>query len=496
MPRLTRPEFAQSLKDKKIDVGGAAADPKLAGVDVAKADLNHDGKIAGADEAAALFRQVDRYDSNGDANSVELTSSAGAPTKAAAVATALVSRAVFDVNEPKPPKDAALKTAFAATGSLPLTTGATGDRAVAVQYALARLGFAVGAVDGQFGPGSARALKAFQATASLPQTGIVDQATLSALDGKLSSTELRTPAEVSGDPLAYLSNHAALGLAKLPALVDTSKPANWNHPEIQKDYGAFVANYWDTLKTNHLECDCKTLSLFVMDQFRAKVKSDLGVQLPRPAGLPESTWIAATAANPKGFFSRFETLATVRPGYANAQAIQKLDPNASMIAGVNVRYGGVDANMASRAVKVTMPWKASTDNGGDQTKPEIPVQQLTPGDVLFIDHTGDGRVDHMANVIKVNRDPAGKVTSLVLATGSFDDMKDADGSTAPRSLGEVNNYAEEVTVGLDGNGRVTSSQVTWSSEPSWLSDGRYSARTLLMEMRPGGMISVGRWAQP
>jgi len=227
------------------------------------------------------------------------------------------------------------------------------------------------------------------------------------------------------------------------------------------------------------------------------VKTDLGVQLPRPAGLPASTWVASTAAKPNGFFSRFDQLTNgVRPGYGNAQAIQRLDPKASMLAGTNVRYAGVDANMASRAVKVTIPWSAARDNGGDQQVPEIPVQQLNPGDVIFIDHTGDGRVDHMANVVKVNKDAAGKVTSLVLATGSFDDMKDADGATAPNSLAEVNNYAEEVTVTLDAAGKVASSQVTWSSEPAWLAAGRYSARTLLMEMKPGGKISVGRWAQP
>lgn len=206
--------------------------------------------------------------------------------------------------------------------------------------------------------------------------------------------------------------------------------------------------------------------------------------------------MAATAANPKGFFSRFETLAQVRPGYENAQAIQRLDPKASMLAGVNLRYPGVDANMASRAVKVSIPWSAARDNGGDATKPELPVGQLTPGDVLFIDHTGDGRVDHMANVVTVNRDAAGKVTSMVLATGSFDDMKDADGATAPNSLGEVNNYAEEVTVTFDATGKVTSSKVTWSSEPAWLTESRYAARNLLMELKPGGIIAVGRWAQP
>ncbi|MFO0600931.1 MAG: peptidoglycan-binding domain-containing protein [Myxococcaceae bacterium] len=495
--KLTRADFTQSLQDKKIDVGPAKADPALAGVDVAKADLNHDGKIAGAAEAAALFKEVDRYDTNGDAASIALTGTTGAATRAAQVATALQARAVFDSAEPPALvlNDAALKNAFSAAGSVPLARGTNGDRAMAVQYALARLGVPVGTVDGKFGPGTERAVKAFQTSAGLPSTGIVDAATLGALDAKAAALDLRTPAEKSGDPLAYLAK-AAVDLPKLRPLSDRSKPADWNHPEIQKAYGEFVANFWEQAKANRVECDCKTLSLFFMDSFRTKVKADLGVQLPKPAGLPQATWTAATPSNTRGFFSRFETLAQVRPGYDNAQALQRLDPKASMLAGVNVRYGGVDANMAARAVKVTQPWTASRDNGGDQRVPELAVNQMNPGDVIFIDHTGDGRNDHMANVVKIDRDAAGKVKSMVLATGSFDDMKDADGSTAPNSLGEVNNYTEEVTVTFDDAGKVTSSQVTWSSEPSWLVESRYSARTLLMEMRPGGKISAGRWAQP
>lgn len=489
--RLTRSEFTQSLQNKKIDVNEAAADPKLAGLDVARADLNRDGKISTPDEAVALFKEVDRFDRNGDSGSIALTTPTGSATRAAALVTALQSRAVFEVKDPL--RDAALQTVFAAAGSLPLARGARDDRAVAVQYGLARLGFAVGTVDGQFGPGTERAVKAFQTASQLPATGVVDQATVNALDAKLAATELRTPAEVSGDPLAYLGNHAALGMAKLAPLSDRSKPADWNHPEVRQAYGQFVAAYWEHCKTNRVEADCKTLSLFLMDQFRNKVKTDLGVQLPRPPGLPASSWSAATSTNTRGFFSRFESLAGVRPGYEHAQAIQRLDPKASMMAGTNLRYAGVDANMASRAVKVTIPWSAERDNAGDTRAPELPVDQLTPGDVIFMDHTGDGHVDHMANVVKVERDAAGKVTQLVLATGSFDDMKDGDGATAPNGLHEVNNYTEEVTVQFDGAGKVSSSKVTWSSEPAWLAGSRYSARTLLMEMKPGGKMSVGRW---
>lgn len=497
--KLTRNEFQQSLQGKNIKVADAAADPKLAGVDVAKADLNRDGKISGDAETAALFKTVDAYDRNGDAASIATTDANNVQTRAGAVATALVARSVFDVAEPAPVgnfSDAALKNTFKGASSLPLSRSMNDDRTFAVQYALARLGGEVGTVDGKFGPGTERAVKAFQTSAGLPATGSVDLATLNALDAKLKSTELRTPAEVSGNPLKYLAEQA-VALPKLKAITDRSKPVDWNHPEIQKQYGEFVAGHWEQLKTNRVESDCKTLSLFLMDQFRTKVKADLGIALPRPANLPEKPWEGSIAGrNSSGYFSRFESLATVRPGYENAQTLQRLDPNASMLAGTNLRYSGVDANMASRAVKVTIPWSNTRDNAGDQLKPELPVKDMNPGDVIFIDHTGDGRVDHMANVIKVERDAQGAVTRMVLATGSYDDMKDANGATAPNHLGEVNNYTEEVTVDFDATGRVKDSRVTWSSEPSWLVAGRYSARTLLMEMKPGGTISVGRWAQP
>lgn len=497
--KLTRNEFNQSLQGKHLKVADAASEPALAGVDVAKADLNRDGKIAGEAETTALFKAVDAYDRNGDAGSIATTDAYGAQTRAAAVATALVSRAVFDVAEPAPLAnfgDAALRNAFKGETSVPLVRGTHDDRTYAVQYALARLGVAVGTVDGKFGPGTQRAVKAFQTSAGLPQTGEVDLATLHALDSKLAGTELRTPAEVSGNPLRHLAEQA-VSLPRLAPIQDRSKQADWNHPEVQKAYGEFVAGHWEQLKSNRVETDCKTLSLFFMDQFRTKAKADWGVELPRPANLPAKDWSASTAANnAAGYFSRFENLPSVRPGYEHAQVLQRLDPKASLQAGTNLRYAGVDANMASRALKVSSPYVATADNAGDQTKPEIPVQQLTPGDVIFMDHTGDGRVDHMANVVKVERDAQGVVTRLVLATGSYDDMKDANGATAPNHLGEVNNYTEEVTVDLDARGHVTKSEVTWSSEPSWLVAGRYSARTLLMEMKAGGTIAVGRWAQP
>jgi peptidoglycan hydrolase-like protein with peptidoglycan-binding domain len=486
--RLSRSEFTQSLQNKKIEVGPAQNDPALAGVNVARADLNGDGKVAGATETAALFKEIDRFDNNGDASSVNLTDAQGNATRAANVANALKARAVFDVADPRALGDAALRNAL--TGAtLPVSRGAKGDGALAIQYALARLGHLKGKIDGDFGPGTEGAVKAFQQSASLPQTGKVDEPTLRALDAAVSTLDLRTPAEKSGNAKQFLSQ-AALALPKLGTITGA---ANFSNPVVQEQYGKFVAAYWETLKENRVEADCKTVALFFLDQFRAKAKAEQNISIPRPAGLPESPWIAATASNPQGFFSRFESLTQIRPGYDSAQKLARLDPSFSMLAGVNLRHADVDANMAARAVKVTAPWSAARDNHGDQTVPEIPVNSLKPGDLIIIDHTGDGRFDHMANVVKVDKDQNGQVKSLVIATGSYDDMKDADANTHPRGMFEVNQYAEEVTIDFDAAGKVARSKVTWSSEPSWLQDGRYSARTLLMEMKPNGVIASGNW---
>ena len=498
--KISKADFTRSLSGKTLDVDQATADSGLAGLDVARADLNHDGKIQGATEAGALFKEIDVYDRDGNSQTVALVEADGVKTRAGTLVNAARALAVFDaVEQPPAASDAALRKAFATPGSLPAVRGSTGDPVIAIQYGLARLGLLRGPVDGQFGGGTEAAIKTLQTRAGLPPGGAFDGATLTALDRELSRADFRTPAERSGDRLAYLTNFSALAMAPMAPLTGVARAADWNHPELQARYGEFVGQFWEHCKTNRVEADCKTLSLFLMDQFRAKVKNDLGVQLPRPgtsAGqIPAGSWQVATAPSGGGFFQRFEKLPQVRAGYERAQAIQRLDPKASMLMGTNLRYAGTNADAASRGVKVTIPWQAARDNAGDQSRPELPIAQLKPGDVVFIDHTGDGKVDHMFNVVRLDRDAQGIVKRAVLATGSFDDMKDALGTTAPQGLDEVNQYTEEVTVDFDAAGRITSSAVTWSSEPAWLVDSRYSARTLLMELKPGGRISVGRWGQ-
>jgi len=387
-------------------------------------------------------------------------------------------------------RDNALKNAFGDGAELfPPADGS--PQAVAVEYALGRLGVLGRTGKGKFDAAAQESLASFQAGHGLPATGKLNRPTLDAMDQALAALPKEVPAARAADPMKYLSDFDARGLSKV-VVHDRSKPVNWNHPEIQQAYGKFVGEYWDVLKSNKVETDCKTMALLFMDRFRAKVKNDLGVQMPSP-GVPPLEWKAATAGKPVGYFQRFSELPHARGGYEQAQAIQKLDPEASMIPGVDLMTPEINANMVGQAAKTAVAWDPANDNKGDRAKPEVPVDQLRAGDLIFIDHTGDGRWDHTVNVVKVEKDEQGHARKLVLAVGSFDDMKDADGSTAPRGGFEINNYAEEVTVDLDASGKIVRSETTYTSEPQYLVKPRYSATNTLMELRPNGRIKVGRW---
>ena len=63
-----------------------------------------------------------------------------------------------------------------------LGIGSAGPDVIALQERLVTLGFDVGAVDGQFGPGTAAAVQAFQASVGLAADGVVGADTWAALD--------------------------------------------------------------------------------------------------------------------------------------------------------------------------------------------------------------------------------------------------------------------------------------------------------------------------
>lgn len=393
-------------------------------------------------------------------------------------------------------QDSALRKAFPNGLQGEIVRGASGTGVVAVQYALGRLGHLHDLCDGKFGGNTETALKVYQRAVGLPVTGKVDAALLTKLDSVVARLDLRTPAMKAADPLAYLSDFRSLQMPEI-RIVGTREIYNWSSPEIQVAYGKWVGSYWEVLKQNRVEADCKGMALFLMDQFRKQILQDRFISLTHPVrrGAVEKPWIVATRDKTRGFFNRSDSGTPAnRAGYEAVKVVEKLDPQHSMLYGVAVHYPEVSAHHVARACTRVWDWSSASHNGGDTSKPEVPVNQLQPGHLIFIDHSGNGSFDHTVNVIKVERDSGNRTRKLVMAVGSFDDIRDNSSDTEPTNLGLINTYAEEVTVELDSNGRISSSTVTWSSEPDYIVKTRYSARTTLMEQKAGGKLFIGRWA--
>lgn len=392
-------------------------------------------------------------------------------------------------------QDGALASAFPRSFGSEIKRRSSGNRVVAVQYALGRLGFLKDLCDGSFGPITEAALKSFQrSTSSVSETGIADTETITALDNALSAKDFRVPAVKNGDPMAYLSDFRLLGLPVV-RVEGSEENITWDDRVLQESYGRFVADYWEVMKDNLVEGDCKNIALFLMDQFRKQLKADTLIDLPHPvlgAGQREKNWIVATADKTTGLFSHMDKLRVGRYDYPAMKKVQRLDKDHSMIYGVNVHYPEIRTDRVAKSTKRLFEWDRSYENWGDTSKPEVPVNQLEPGHMIFIDHTGNGSYDHTVNVVRVEKDSNSLVRRLTLAMGSYDDMKDNSSATIV-TYRALNPYAEEIIVELDTNGRITSSKVSYSSEPSYLVKTRYRAVTTLMERKRGGVLMVGRW---
>ena len=393
-------------------------------------------------------------------------------------------------------KDSALAKAFPSNFASFVRRGARGNQVVAAQYALGRLGYLNDLCDGSFGPITERAVRAFQSDISgITETGILNVASLKALDNAVSREDFRVPAVKSGDPMDYLSDFRARGLPVV-YVEGSEENLTWNHDVIQAAYGRFVADYWEVMKANHVEGDCKNIALFLMDQFRKQLKQDTLVDLPHPvlgANEAEKKWIVATADKTTGLFSHMDKLNVGRYDYPAMKKVQNLDRSHSMIYGVNVHYPEISTDRVAKSTRRVFDWDPAYENYGDTTKPEVPVNQLAPGYMIFIDHTGNGSYDHTVNIIKVSRDTNNRVKQLTLGMGSYDDMRDNSSATSV-TYNALNPYSEEVIVDLDTNGRITGSKVSYSSEPTYLVKTRYRAVTSLMERKRGGKLMVCRWA--
>ena len=508
MASLTRDAFVQEMANKRIALADAKRDTRLNAINFNALDTNGNGYISGSQEMAALFTAIDKFDNNGMAQSIE-TGTASQPTRAGLLVNVLraIALPLPTTPEPTPPptgalRDPALAKAFPNGLRAELAHGSSGTGVVALQYTLGRLGFLNSLCDGAFGGVTKQAVKNYQASRSVPVTGRVNAGLLGLMDQQVVKLDLRTTAARAADPLAYLSNFRQLDLPVI-TIRSTAEVFSWSSPEIRNAFGQFVGWYWEVMKRNRVEGDCKNIALFLMDQFRKQIKEDRFINLPHPVlrGAPEKRWIVATADKTQGLFSRADRLKQqsgvemARSGYQAIRNVQALDAQHTMLYGVNVHYPELSANQVARSCTRLFDWDPSRDNRGDSSKPEVPVNQLAAGNIIFIDHTGDGSFDHTVTVISVEKDANQRTRKLVLAVGSYDDVRDNSSATSVEGVGLaiVNTYSEEVTVELDANGRITSSTVTYASEPSYIVDTRYSARTTLMEQKAGGKVIVARW---
>ena len=511
MTTLKRSDFLHEMKDKRILLSQAQNDPHLKVLNFSHVDTDSNGFISGARGFTSLFKAVDYFDRNRDAGSVSLGSTQN-PSKPAKLITALRGIATTHTPpiepEPEPSttefKDAAISKTFADNFNGEVERGDGGDKVVAIQYALGRLGHLEYICDGDFGRRTLTAVKSFQSvTPSLAITGKVTIDTLAALDKAVSKLDLRVPAIKSGqNPMTFLSNFRQFNLPRIE--VDTrGENVSWDSPDVQAAYGIFVQHYWEVLKENRIEADCKALAMVFMDQFRKQMEEDTFIRLPLPrssqGSIGKRQWTVATRTDPKGLFRRVAELffrrrvRVNRPGYTALKNIQKLDPNHVMLYGVNLRYPRTSAHQISQAATIISPWSATYSNNGDVSKPEILLNMLKPGYLIFIDHTGNGRYDHTVNVVKIKKDSEHRVRQLTLAVGSYDDVRDSLAATVVNSLSILNQYCEEVVIDFDENERVIRSEVTYSSEPNYVVKTRYSARTTIMEGKSGGKLKISRW---
>lgn len=505
MTTLTRRAFLQEMQHQQIDRTQALSDSRLRAVDFSQI-VSNNNTIQGNNAMTELFRAIDELDVNGSYYSINMGTPTH-PTPAGQAIQAIRELAKPQSNSSPSPsttiQDTAFKNTFGEQFQGEYKQGSRGLKVVAIQYALGRLGYLHDLCDGVFGGKTRAALQDFQQAYGLPNDGIANTATLQQLDQHVADLDLRPPVLKSNKkPLDYLSDFQALGLPKI-TLDRRDENTSWDSPDVQRAYAEFTSHYWEILKTNRIEADCKALALFFMDQFRKQVRQDTFIKLPLPrspnGSFKQQNWVVSTRHQTRGFFSRIADAFRrfmIRVGRYNYKAIEKvqaIDPEHSMIYGVNVKYPYTSANQVARAATTLIPWHNTFSNHGNLQKAEIPINQLQAGQIIFMDHTGDGRYDHTVNIIHVTRDENHQVRQLVLAVGSYDDVRDSLAATQVTSMAMVNQYTEEVVVDFNERGLITQSQVTYSSEPDYLVDTRYHAQNTLMERKSGGKLMVCRW---
>lgn len=290
-------------------------------------------------------------------------------------------------------------------------------------------------------------------------------------------------AGLTPDETAWLQQAQQLGNAVGVQWVDGATAIDWDNEAIQEAYGEFLKQRWETWKANGEEADCKTLALRMMEDFRIHLRKEAGLQLADPVPARQrGKWVQYGPQRP-GPLPR-TVPAGVRADYVPFQG-------KPLLSGPNHFYQHILADTVAR--QVTQP--VAVRNGQatiiryQRKKPPLTgtqafldpfpaegtrmvnPQALRAGDILFQNHRAergrkqDQRIDHTMHVVGVDRDSdTGRVQRLVIAMGTYDDLKDFNEGTAP-TVNRLNNYAFEAVIEFDEDGDVADCRVPWQSDP-------------------------------
>jgi peptidoglycan hydrolase-like protein with peptidoglycan-binding domain len=166
---MTRTEFTQRFTD--IDLRAA----RSAGVNgshlqaLQRADLNGDGRVAGARELDAAFTGLDDFDRNGSRNSVAL----GTEARPTPLATTIGQLERATTAAPR----RGLSGGEATSGGATLRQGARGAAVTEAQNLLRAHGHSI-AADGAFGPRTRDAVVAFQRSRNITADGVIGPETM------------------------------------------------------------------------------------------------------------------------------------------------------------------------------------------------------------------------------------------------------------------------------------------------------------------------------
>jgi D-alanyl-D-alanine carboxypeptidase len=164
-----------------------------------------------------------------------------------------------------------------------LSVGKTGDEVTRLQTKLKELGFYTGTVDGQYGQGTAAAVKLFQSQMNLTADGLAGAETLSALYTSAAQTYIPTP---TPSPTPSVLSKGAQG-GSVSALQERLKALGYYTGAVDGDYGAATVEAVRLFqRQNALDVDGVCGSATLAAVFASSAPPVTITPTPDPATLP------------------------------------------------------------------------------------------------------------------------------------------------------------------------------------------------------------------